>query len=1029
MGKSMSTEFDDSQHYGFFLTGTTLTSQTGKYVRQSALTLAAMRASGMLDNLVDGVTPPVDTSKLWLDKNDDPPVFKEYDQHATAWSPMTFDRMFARFKQTPLTVTGGTANAIVVSQPEAFIPNHLYSLVPTLSNTGTPTITVSGVGTFDVVYPDGQPVTENELIGGAPKALLFANGRFEVVFSTSGIYEALLAAIPEPVSFSFVGDGVGPYDTGVPIGNLASIIVTINGRVMDGGFTFDGSTFTFDTAAPTSEDKVFGWVFAARTIGVPSDGTVGDDKLDSTALVGKVIASWPQILPVYEISSSGDQTAKFPTLEAQISGFNVDMGSVRVPVTEWQTGNRYRNGQFEFKGVGVPTEGTYRFRSFRLTDSALNAHWAQDKAHVGPRGRICVPYVEGSGHHAADNKLLVKYSVDRGSTWSAPECIYRAETGYQTTRTGDTDRITCMSAGVSLGGRQVFNIQKHETDTTDPENPVDYETYELWHRKMPDHRKFGSGDGVTATTFSGQPKLRIYITDHGFVTGDDIIITSLVLGTKNISSGEAFNNVTLAAAAVTVTNANRFYFEFTTDTNANADQSGIATTCTVQNGWGDFTRVDVTSDLETAYTAVWGDLPAGDFNYHHSFATMDDGTIVACMSTNDGLNIVKYASLYSISPVIVSMGFAAGEGTILNCGSGRFCGFTRGADVTGADNDRSNFWWSDDSLVTFNHEQVRPDDTKGGQTWDEPTPLTLCNGRVLAARCERTDDPLKERLAQQASMKIYLLEAAVDDIFTMGVDAFTFTEMGRAYWTGARSSQSGPNVGVGSWVTIPTLVDATNTALEDGTPQYERAIYFFGSEMETITGFNGEWSYGQIYGIEVIDNRMPQRALMEGGGADGGTAERLDVRRYKTASDIGLNTGWTPSKGTYQTAEPDTTPVDLTDSVDFKGGGITYARDRNGLVTIWGRIDGSGSAGNPAFTIERELAPATDKQFLVPAGAAKQDRTGGVTLVVTVMGVNSAAGGNRGAVYIDRQANAGLGGAISDISLDGLTWLADGDTR
>ncbi len=90
----MSTEFDDEQHYGLFLTGTELTSETAKSLRQSALTTAAMRAMGMLDNVVDDTTPPA-TDQLWLDKNTDPYTLKIWDEDLTAWRKVTYTDFFS----------------------------------------------------------------------------------------------------------------------------------------------------------------------------------------------------------------------------------------------------------------------------------------------------------------------------------------------------------------------------------------------------------------------------------------------------------------------------------------------------------------------------------------------------------------------------------------------------------------------------------------------------------------------------------------------------------------------------------------------------------------------------------------------------------------------------------------------------------------------------------------------------------------------------------------------------------------------
>lgn len=51
----MATEFDNSLQWRLFLTGTTLTSETSKYVRVSELVLSALRATGVFSNMGDGI--------------------------------------------------------------------------------------------------------------------------------------------------------------------------------------------------------------------------------------------------------------------------------------------------------------------------------------------------------------------------------------------------------------------------------------------------------------------------------------------------------------------------------------------------------------------------------------------------------------------------------------------------------------------------------------------------------------------------------------------------------------------------------------------------------------------------------------------------------------------------------------------------------------------------------------------------------------------------------------------------------------
>lgn len=190
----MTTEFDDANHYGIFTTNPTLTSSTGKYARQSEIVLSALRAQGVFDNLVDGTTAPA-TDKLWLDKNSDPAVLKEYDSVGSAWSVMTFDRLFGRAIVTNLENVGGSANAITVDEPATFIDNRLYALTPAANNTGAATLLVTGVGTYDVLYHDGSAIAANELVSGRNTVLLFTSGRFEVLQPVATVYASELATI------------------------------------------------------------------------------------------------------------------------------------------------------------------------------------------------------------------------------------------------------------------------------------------------------------------------------------------------------------------------------------------------------------------------------------------------------------------------------------------------------------------------------------------------------------------------------------------------------------------------------------------------------------------------------------------------------------------------------------------------------------------------------------------------------------------------------------------------------------------
>ncbi|MDW9506900.1 hypothetical protein GOA81_17975 [Sinorhizobium meliloti] len=200
----MSTEFNDSQHYGFFFSGDTLRSGNGYRLRQSSLTLAALRSAGVLDKMQDGTAPPA-TDKLWLDKNTDPATLKEWDATGSAWVPVTFDRLFGRAIVTAMAAPIGSANAIVVAAPSPFIPNRMYSLTPIADNTGAATIEVTGVGTYSVKYADGSDLSPQEFKQGRTTILLFTGEHFEVVFALADIY-AIADSFPAVAANTMIVD-------------------------------------------------------------------------------------------------------------------------------------------------------------------------------------------------------------------------------------------------------------------------------------------------------------------------------------------------------------------------------------------------------------------------------------------------------------------------------------------------------------------------------------------------------------------------------------------------------------------------------------------------------------------------------------------------------------------------------------------------------------------------------------------------------------------------------------------------------
>lgn len=187
------TDFDNSEHWAIFTTNPKLTSSSGFFVRYSEIVLAALRAAGVFDTMEDSTTAPT-TDKLWLDKNFDPAVLKEWDATGASWVPMTYGRLFGRAAVDNLTVTGGTGNAVVVSEPTGFQGSRLYLITPTANNDAATTIQVSGVGTYNVKYGDGSDIEADEFTAGRQAVLFFTGSRFEVIFPLGDLNSAVLAA-------------------------------------------------------------------------------------------------------------------------------------------------------------------------------------------------------------------------------------------------------------------------------------------------------------------------------------------------------------------------------------------------------------------------------------------------------------------------------------------------------------------------------------------------------------------------------------------------------------------------------------------------------------------------------------------------------------------------------------------------------------------------------------------------------------------------------------------------------------------
>lgn len=287
----MATEFDDSTDYSFFIRNSkTLTNGNGYAVRWSEIALAALRAQGVFDNMEDGTTAPAH-DKLWLDKNSDPAVLKEWDSVGSSWVAMTFDRLFGRATVTDLTNVGGTANAITADEPSPFMDGKIYGLVPTAGNTGAATLQIAGVGTYDIVYPNGDDIAEGELAANLRTPLLFANGRFEIIFGSNA--GSIKRAETDASAFGFVID-----EDDMASGSATKVPTqqSVKAYVGDTVQAYAGPSETWNSATEyTAGDKV------------SYNGAIYQANADNTNKEPGVATEWDEFIPPFVGGTLTDQ--------------------------------------------------------------------------------------------------------------------------------------------------------------------------------------------------------------------------------------------------------------------------------------------------------------------------------------------------------------------------------------------------------------------------------------------------------------------------------------------------------------------------------------------------------------------------------------------------------------------------------------------------------------------------------------------------------------------------------------------------
>jgi len=158
----------------------------------------------------------------------------------------------------PMTVSGGTANAIVATAPETpQAPGRkLFVLTPTANNSGATTLAYNGQAALPIKSAFGNALVGGELLNGSPIMMLGASDHFTLLLSTnvdaSGILAAAVAAqsaaatsaSAAAANAALLGNQVAQYDT-----RAAAIAATIPGGVNFVRTLAYDSTFTDNSGA------------------------------------------------------------------------------------------------------------------------------------------------------------------------------------------------------------------------------------------------------------------------------------------------------------------------------------------------------------------------------------------------------------------------------------------------------------------------------------------------------------------------------------------------------------------------------------------------------------------------------------------------------------------------------------------------------------------------------------------------------------------------------------------------------------
>ncbi|UXT82651.1 hypothetical protein [Agrobacterium tumefaciens] len=86
-------DFDNNKHIATLKGRSAYNSGNEFDMCWSELTLSSLRSAGLLDNMVDGLSPP-SVDQLWLDKNYNPAILKEWNLEVSNWAPVTSQTLF-----------------------------------------------------------------------------------------------------------------------------------------------------------------------------------------------------------------------------------------------------------------------------------------------------------------------------------------------------------------------------------------------------------------------------------------------------------------------------------------------------------------------------------------------------------------------------------------------------------------------------------------------------------------------------------------------------------------------------------------------------------------------------------------------------------------------------------------------------------------------------------------------------------------------------------------------------------------------